>query len=430
MKLKNRIMVSLFLIACISLCSISSVMAIDNESLIARGYPAINPKIAEMAPLVLEVWLPADIAPRQPMKDVLALFEEAYPNVKLEVNGSIPWEEIPAKVKLAVNSGAAPDLSIHHPFVAGAQGFAEPLDDLWAEWGAQDEFLEGGLLDSTWLGTMYGVPFNVTSICLLYNSKLYEEAGIEAPPTTLEELVEVSKKLTNIDKYQYGFACYANPWGMFGLVAANGSDLIVDGKANLTDEIVLNTLDTYIKIATQDGSSMIPPAQESQAEVASALFGTGRAAQFITGTWDFSVLREQYPDVWEYTKVAPCPGTTDSCVLGGGGCFVPLGAKNREVAFELMKWFTCDEFAVGMVKDYGQFPPKKHQLEDPYFAEDMLQPFLNALPNARPYLLEAFPETADAFEQAVRGGFDGADFRAMMFSAQEIAVKELAAMAR
>ena len=97
------------------------------------------------------------------------------------------------KVKLAVNSGAAPDLALHHSFVAGAQGFAEPLDDLWEKWGAEDEFMESSLQDCTWNNVKYGVPFNITSVCLLYNEDMYKEAGITEAPTTLEEPVKCPK---------------------------------------------------------------------------------------------------------------------------------------------------------------------------------------------------------------------------------------------
>lgn len=392
----------------------------------AEGYPEINPKIAALEPLELEVWLPADLAPRPLIGELMTKFQESYPNITINLSGAVPWEEMPAKIKLAVNSGAAPDFAQHHPFVAGAQGFAEPLDDLWAEWGAEDEFLDSCIEDCTWNGVKYGVPFNTTSICLLYNKEMYAEAGIAAPPATMEELLEVSKKLTDLSKRRYGFVCYANPWGLFGLVAANGSDLITpDGKPNLNDPQVIKTLGDYIKMATVEKVSAVPPPQESQAEVASALFGTGRAAQFITGTWDFSVLREQYPDVWAKTGVAKCPGTTDSCVAGGGGNFVPLGAKNREAAFELMKWMSSDGFIIEFSKDFGQFPPRKGQTDDPYFSGEMMDPFIAALPNARPYKLEAFPKSADAFEQAVRGGFDGGDFAQLMENAQKIAEAEM-----
>ncbi|MFQ7787895.1 MAG: hypothetical protein ACLRIP_07490 [Blautia massiliensis (ex Durand et al. 2017)] len=50
-------------------------------------------------------------------------------------------------------------------------------------------------------------------------------------------------------------------------------------------------MQTYIDIATVDSSSIIPPAQESQAETATAMYGSGRAAQILTGAWDIAALK-------------------------------------------------------------------------------------------------------------------------------------------
>ncbi|MFQ7787896.1 MAG: extracellular solute-binding protein [Blautia massiliensis (ex Durand et al. 2017)] len=76
----------------------------------------------------------------------------------------------------------------------------KPLDDLWEKWGAEDEFMESSLQDCTWNNVKYGVPFNITSVCLLYNEDMYKEAGITEAPTTLEELREVSKNLPILQK--------------------------------------------------------------------------------------------------------------------------------------------------------------------------------------------------------------------------------------
>ena len=252
---------------------------------------------------------------------------------------------------------------------------------------------------------------------------MYKEAGITEAPTTLEELREVSKKLTDSSKGQYGFTCYANPWGLFGVVAAEGYNLIDENNnPTVNDKGVVDTLQTYIDIATVDSSSIIPPAQESQAETATAMYGSGRAAQILTGAWDIAALKNQYPDVFAKTKVAPIPGSNHSGVAGGGSLFIPLGAQHKEAAFELMKWLTSDAFIIPFSHSFGQFPCKESQLSS--FSDEMLDPFLEALPNAKPYVFEAFPESADAFEQAIRAGFDGGDFAAMMDSAQQIAEGE------
>lgn len=51
-------------------------------------------------------------------------------------------------------------------------------------------------------GTLYGVPMQYNLQYLYYNKDLFEEAGLdpEQPPTTMEELAEDAKKLTNPDK--------------------------------------------------------------------------------------------------------------------------------------------------------------------------------------------------------------------------------------
>lgn len=391
-----------------------------------EGYPDINSDIAALDDLTLEVWLASDQGARPMWDELKEKFEESYPNITINYNKSIAWEDMPSKVKLAVNSGAAPDVATHHPFVAGAQNFAEPLDDLWEEWDAEDEFLESTIEDSTWNSVKYGVPLNTTTIALLYNTEMYKEAGITEPPKTLDELVEVSKQLTNADKNQYGFACYANPWGLFGVIAAEGYDLMKDGSPTLTDPGVYETLQSYVGMASVDGSSLNPSSStNSQAEEAAAMFGNERAAQMITGTWDFTTLKEQYPEVWEKTGVAVMPGSAESSVAGGGGTFVPLGAKNREAAFEFMKWTTADPFAIPYAKDFGMFPAKKTQLEDKYFSDKIYQPYVEILDSVRPYAFEAFPESADAFEQAIRAGFEGGDMKAMLESAQKIAEEEM-----
>lgn len=141
----------------------------EGTDLSDEGYPEINPEIATLENQELEIWLPADQGQDPNFQTVKEKFEESYPNITINYNTSIPWEEMPSKVKLAVNSGAAPDLALHHSFVAGAQGFAEPLDDLWEKWGAEDEFMESSLQDCTWNNVKYGVPFNITSVCLLYS---------------------------------------------------------------------------------------------------------------------------------------------------------------------------------------------------------------------------------------------------------------------
>ena len=94
-----------------------------------------------------------------------------------------------------------------------AKGNLMPLGDL----PGMEDFLkgyEGYLVEGTNVvdGKIYHVPFQTTTIGLIYNKDLFKEAGIvdengEAKaPETWDEMREVAKKLTNTSKKQYGFA--------------------------------------------------------------------------------------------------------------------------------------------------------------------------------------------------------------------------------
>jgi ABC-type glycerol-3-phosphate transport system substrate-binding protein len=97
------------------------------------------------------VWLAADYARAAVFSDLNREFCRAYPGVTVRLLG-VPWEDMPTKVKTAVVGGTPPDIAHQHPFALGAQGFAQPLDDLWRTWGAAPEFLDGALEDASWRG--------------------------------------------------------------------------------------------------------------------------------------------------------------------------------------------------------------------------------------------------------------------------------------
>ena len=56
----------------------------------------------------------------------------------------------------------------------------------------------------------WALPTAVRSLALFYNERLFDEAGIDGPPETMDEFIEVAKKLTKTDGAgnitQVGFA--------------------------------------------------------------------------------------------------------------------------------------------------------------------------------------------------------------------------------
>jgi ABC-type glycerol-3-phosphate transport system substrate-binding protein len=392
------------------------------------GAPPRNAAIAANK-ITLRVWLAADYANQPPMRDLVADFQRAYPNIKIELNG-YTWEDMASKVRLAISQGEPPDMAHQHPFAMGAQGMAEPLDDLWRAWGADGQFMSGAMDDATWQGVRYGVPLDINALFMIYNKAAFAQAGLPMPGPgyTFAQLRRDLERLTTADHARYGMALSASGWDMYGLVRSNGGDLSHEqgGKliATLDDPRVVETLRFFADVG-RDRLGTLPPSQPRQSDHPVALFSQHKVALFFSGPWDIVRLRQEAPpDVFAEvgTALLPVPqaGASSASVQGGGGLFVPKGAAHREAAFELMKWAVSDRYALRMAKEMGRYPVRAALYDDPYFkSEPLLAPFLEQLKNARPYKLEAYADVHRAWEGAIREAFvSGADAEAILRSAQ------------
>lgn len=392
------------------------------------GAPPRNEAIAS-APITLRVWLAADYAEQPPIADLVRDFRQAYPNIKVEVTGYV-WEAMASEVRLAISQGSPPDVAHQHAFAMGAQGMAEPLDDLWARWGAEGEFMPGAMDDVLWRGVRYGVPLDINALFMIYNRAAFAEVGLREPGPgyTFAQLRSDLERLTTEDRARYGIALTASGWDMYGLVRSNGGELLREDDARpsvtIDDSAVIETVQ-FMSALARDRLGTLPPPQPRQSDHPVTLFGQRKVALFFSGPWDLTRLKnEAPPDVYAEVGTAPlpvsAPGAAGSSVQGGGSLFVPKGAANREAAFELMKWAVSDRYAMRMAKEMGRYPVRSALYDDPFFgSEPLLQPFLEQLKTARPYKLEAYASAHEAWSTAVRQSFTpGVDVGVILREAQ------------
>ncbi|HZG68431.1 MAG TPA: extracellular solute-binding protein, partial [Herpetosiphonaceae bacterium] len=378
------------------------------------GVPPRNPTLAE-TPITLRVWMAADYANQAPIADLVADFQRAYPNITIDLSGYV-WQEMAGKVRLAISQGAPPDVAHMHAFAMGAQGMAEPLDDLWQQWGATGEFMPGAMDDVTWQGTRYGVPLDISALFTIYNKAAFEAAGLAPPGSgyTFEQLRSDLEQLTTADRSRYGIALSASGWVMYGLVRSNGGELLnEDGdtvRVSLDDPQVVETLRFFSDLGEQQLGTL-PPPQPRQSDHPVVLFSERKAALFFAGPSDLVRLKnEAPPEVYAEVGTAPLPvpdaGATSGSVQGGGSLFVPKGAEHREAAFEFMKWAVSDPYALRMAQEMGRYPVRSAIYEDPFFkSEPLLLPFLEQLKTARPYKLEAYATASTIWSNAVHDVF-------------------------
>lgn len=156
-------------------------------------------------------------------------FEAENPGLKVDVI-SLSWGQAFEKLSMMIAGGQFPDV-IEMPdfwlsrYVSGGQiadmtPYMDPED---FDPDMEEDTLEYGSLS----GKIYTVPYGYYLRAMIYNKKLFKQAGIEKPPLTMDEFYQTAAKLSELP----GVSGYCHHGGRGGAVfyywimtTMNGSD--------------------------------------------------------------------------------------------------------------------------------------------------------------------------------------------------------------
>ena len=187
--------------------------------------------------------------------------EENEDGITVEMD-IMPSDTLTEKVAPALAANTAPALLVLHdmewPAYANADNLL-PVDDFFETTGMdKDNFEQSALASYAKDGTQYAIPMEWYAQYLFYNKDLFEEAGIENPPTTWDEWAEDASKITNPDKKVYGVGLAVSgavPWFTSVMYSNGGAVFNEDGTASALDsEENLNTL-KWVQNIVNNGDS-------------------------------------------------------------------------------------------------------------------------------------------------------------------------------
>jgi multiple sugar transport system substrate-binding protein len=366
---------------------------------------------APTEPVVLRVIMADDWSSAPVVGEVIDVFERDNPGVRVQIDGS-PFSQIPEVVTSAIELGQPHDLAHWHAFAAAAAGIAEPLDDLWSEAGlTAEEYLPGALQDVTWEGGRFGVPLDTNALVLMVNGEQLTDAGLTVSDlATIGTFREAAEALVEKSDAEYALSLSASSWAAYGWIVAFGGDLLTtapDDHPTFTfdDPATVEALDLMFEFV--DRGWVPPPFASDLAGDAVASFATGAVSLHTSGSWDLPITRRALSTTNEIDdlEVLPLPQVDPDnprTVLGGSSLFVPVGAPNRELAFDLMLALTEDAVAVRLAAEEGRLPARTRVFGDELFASTPdLQAFVEQLDSAIVMPLIAYPEVAAAFRDAL-----------------------------
>ena len=191
-------------------------------ALVVGALPALT---SAQAPSLL-IW--ADETRAAVIEELGASFSEEY-GVDLVVQ-QLGFGDIRDQLRIAGPAGEGPDIIIGANDWLGelvTNGMLAPV-----ELGDKaEEFNPGALSAFTWYedSQLYGVPYAIENIALFYNTDL-----VPTPPTTWDEVVEISKALMDEGEAEYGFIRQiGDPYHFFPIQTAFGGYIFgVDEEGN------------------------------------------------------------------------------------------------------------------------------------------------------------------------------------------------------
>lgn len=219
--------------------------------------------------------------PENPMSDLVAKFEKANPEIKIEAE-NIPWNSYYDNLYTSIIGGSAPDAAMVKLFAQPRlteMEALEPLGDRINGWAGKDDLLDDLLeLNKAADGNQYYLPIQYVALYLYYRADLFKEAGLE-PPKTCEDFRNAAIKLTDApNRYGFGLRGGKGGWDQWGaFVLSQGGELKPSG---LTTPSAVAANQWVIDLFQKD--KVIPPSAPNDGfqEIISAFKG-GKTAMTI-----------------------------------------------------------------------------------------------------------------------------------------------------
>jgi multiple sugar transport system substrate-binding protein len=233
-----------------------------------------------------------------------------------------------------------------------------------------DAVFPGPLSTNLYDGSYYGLPLDTNTRAFVYSPALLEQAGIEAVPTTVEEMVAACEKVTALGEGYYLFSDGGTSgWNILPWIWTFGGDI--------TDEAI-TTSTGYVNgentvAAIQFLKDMMDIGCFSDGYVGSGIdnwggFFSGTIATMLEGPWLNSTADAQFPDFEVGTTTIPAGEGGPVSVVGGENIVISANSGHPEEALAFLRFTQSEEYQITMT-GVGQLTVLNSLLDNEYFLE-------------------------------------------------------------
>lgn len=226
-------------------------------------------------------------------------------------------------------------------------GMSKDLSDYYSEYGWDDRFTAASMSGITQYGGYHGVPWSQQGEGIYYDKSLFAQAGIDAAPTSYDELVDAAKKLKAAGITPIEFGGTVN-WDVMRLL-----DSLIETEcgAEVADE--LNTgdgdwgaescvTDAFTELKTWGTDYFNDGYLGINNDDAAQLFFSGKAAMSLEGTWYNSQVVDNGMNP-EDIGVIPFPTGTGRLYGFGEAFYINAASDKADLAAKFLDFGTSEE---------------------------------------------------------------------------------------
>jgi multiple sugar transport system substrate-binding protein len=368
-------------------------------------------------PTEIAVWHGYQDTEGDVFKGLVAQYNKEHPDVKVSELYSSN-DLVLQKVLTAVRGDSAPDVAYMFgswsPNIAKIPQIVNMKDEVAKPDWKWDDFYQAERDAATVGDKIVGVPALVDNLAIVYNKKLFADAGV-APPNsnwTWDDFRAAAAKLTDPAKGQFGWLIPADGsedtvWHYTPMLWEAGGDILSpdNTKAVFNSDAGVKALTVLQQMAVTDKSLYLDTTNENGPK----LMNSGKVAMLVTGPWDLSSLTDIDYDVQKMPTFAGSSGGHQTIAGPDNWVVFNNGDKRKQAALDFVKWLTAPEQVKAFSLGTGDLPIRTSVGSDKAVLDKLNQNVpgtaafvenLNNVKKVRPQV-EQYPAISESLGQAI-----------------------------
>lgn len=429
------IVAGLLLAACVPVAAPQAVPAPGEQETSAETEAESPAESAEKISLVFSDWHLTEKHWEATLLEAFEAYRQANPNVDVQLE-YVSYGDKDTKYATEIEAGTGPDVIHLHAYSLRSfieRGYLLDLNPFIQQEG--EDFLQAWYPQTLELmkkdETYYAIPGDFMSMGLFYNSKLFEEAGLDPdqPPKTWTEFLEYAQALTRdrngdgqIDTWGFGAIGAIDP----GFELRFSPVLYGHGADYLNADSTCSALNTpeakqafsfFVSLFTEHG--VIPPGVTDQtAGTVRQQMANEQVAMKMGSGWTVPIVSSLNPDLnaAEILRVADIPvaeGANPEYITSAwlSAWAINKNSKHPEAAWDIIKFVTAKEQEQQWFDDAGVTSARLDVSTEyePLVNDRFAQAIAGQLNDAKfvPQLKE-WPQLIEAVNTATQEAFTGA----------------------